>query len=69
VIFKPAITGMANLILIDVAGRVIDSKRIAVTANQAGSVHFTLPYGYPDGMYFIRYDDGHTRKTLKSIKR
>ena len=68
VIFKPAITGMANLILIDAVGRVIDSKHVAVTANQPGSVHFTLPYSFPDGMYLVRYDDGHTRKTLKSIK-
>ena len=68
VIFKPAITGMANLILIDAGGRIIDSKQIPVTMNQIGSVHFTLPYAYPDGMYFVRYDDGHTRKTLKSIK-
>jgi subtilisin family serine protease len=68
VVFKPAFSGTATLRLIDAIGRSLESKSVPVTANQFSLERFSNTYLLPKGIYFIRYDDGHQKKTLKTIK-
>ena len=68
VVFKPAFSGTATLRLIDATGRTLESKSVPATANQFSLERFSKTYLLPKGIYFIRYDDGHQNKTLKTIK-
>jgi serine protease AprX len=68
VVFKPAFSGTATLRLIDAFGRTLESKSVPVTANQFSLERFSKTYLLPKGIYFIRYDDGHQKKTLKTIR-
>jgi serine protease AprX len=68
-VFKPAVTGKANLQLIDVTGRIIETKSPQVTANVFGYIQFDHSYSLPKGVYFVHYDDHNQKKTLKIIKR
>jgi serine protease AprX len=68
VVFRPSFSGNALVSLLDAAGKLIESKSIAVTANQLSEMHFSRSYSLAKGVYFIRYDDGHQQKTLKTIR-
>ncbi|HTS45127.1 MAG TPA: S8 family peptidase [Puia sp.] len=68
VVFKPTTNGPASLQLIDAGGRIIESKSLTGTPGIFNEVQFDDAYFLPKGMYFIHYDDGNRKKTLKIIK-
>ena len=68
VVFKPGVSGNANLQLIDVSGRILETKTIQVTANVFSSMQFDHSYFLKRGIYFIHYDDHRRKTTLKVIK-
>ena len=68
VVFKPDISGKADLQLIDVNGRIIETKSIQVIANVFSYLQFDHSYFLKKGIYFIRYNDHNKKKTLKIIK-
>ncbi|MFI5152339.1 MAG: S8 family serine peptidase [Chitinophagales bacterium] len=68
VVFKPTVTGTVALQLLDATGRILETKSVQVIANSFGCVHFGRSYFLPKGVYFIHYDDGAVKKTLKTIK-
>ncbi|MBS1599629.1 MAG: S8 family serine peptidase [Bacteroidetes bacterium] len=68
VVFKPAVSGQANIQLIDVLGRIIETKSLQVTAGLFSYVQFDCSYFLRKGVYFIRYNDDNRKATLKIIK-
>jgi len=68
VVFKPAVSGKADLQLLDVTGRILETKSIAVTANVFSYMQFDHSYFLRKGIYFIHYDDHNQKKTLKVIR-
>ena len=72
VVFKPTetVTGTVtvNLQLLDAIGRILESKSVQTISNSFGSARFEKSYFLPKGVYFIHYDDGVQKKTLKTIK-
>jgi len=68
VVFKPAVSGQANLELIDVSGKIIETKSATVTANTFAYIQFNRPISVPKGIYFVHYDDGNRKTTLKVVK-
>jgi serine protease AprX len=68
VVYKPTTTGTATLRLMDVTGRTIETKSVAVTAGLFGFTQFVSASRLAKGVYFIRYDDGHDKITLRTIR-
>jgi len=68
VVFKSSVNGKANLQLLDATGRIIETKSITVTPGVFSSIQFDHSYFLTKGIYFIHYDDGNQKKTLKIIK-
>ena len=68
ILFKPSITGTANLQLLDVSGKIIMKKMVPVNAGQLQLIEFNISQPLSTGIYFLRYSDQHESKTLKLIK-
>jgi serine protease AprX len=68
VIYKPDITGTATLRLMDATGKTLETRSVAITAGIFGYTQFSNASRFPKGAYFIRYDDGHTRITLRTVR-
>jgi len=68
VVYKPGITGKATLRLIDASGKTIETRFVPVTAGLFGYAQFSYASSLPKGVYFIRYNDGHEKITLKTIR-
>jgi len=69
VVFKPSVSGKANLQLIDVTGKIIETKSVQVTANVFSYIQFDRSHSLAKGVYFVHYDDHNQQTTLKIIKR
>jgi serine protease AprX len=67
-LFKPSITGTANLQLLDVSGKIIMKKSVPVIAGQLQLLDFNLSQPLSTGVYFLRYSDQQESKTLKLLK-
>jgi len=68
VIFKPSASGKADIQLIDVNGRILETKSVTTTSNVFAAIQFDHSYFLRKGVYFVRYDDKLQKKTLKIIK-
>jgi serine protease AprX len=69
VIMKSPVDGRTSLQLIDMMGRLVETKIIDVLTDQVYVVHFTKAVGLPKGVYYVRYNDGKNRETLPVIRR
>lgn len=69
VIMKAPVSGRAGLQLIDVMGRLIETKMLDLTNGQTYIIQFTRTTGLPKGVYFVRYTDNANRETISIIKR
>jgi serine protease AprX len=67
-LFKPSITGTANLQLLDISGKIIMKKSVPVIAGQLQLLDFNLSQPLSTGVYFLRYSDQKESKTLKLLK-
>ncbi|HXB30933.1 MAG TPA: S8 family peptidase [Puia sp.] len=67
-IFKPSITGNANLLLLDVSGKIIMKKTVPTTAGLLQRLEFNISQPLSSGVYFLRYFDQKESKTLKLLK-
>jgi serine protease AprX len=67
-LFKPSISGTANLQLLDVSGKIIMKKSLPVIAGQLQLLDFNLSLPLSTGVYFLRYSDQQESKTLKLLK-
>lgn len=67
-VFKPSITGNANLQLMDVSGKIIMKKTVPVTTGQLQLLEFNISQPLSTGVYFLRYSDQKESKTLKLLK-
>ncbi len=67
-IFKPSITGNANLLLLDVSGKIIMKKTVPTTAGLLQWLEFNISQPLSSGVYFLRYFDQNESKTLKLLK-
>jgi subtilisin family serine protease len=69
VMFKAQQNGKANLLLIDMMGRLVETKTLNTVTDQVYIVRFTKAAGLPKGVYYVRYLDGKNRETLPVIRR
>lgn len=67
-LFKPSMTGIANLQLMDISGKIIMKKSVPVTTGQLQLLVFDINQPLSTGVYFIRYSDRKESKTLKLLK-
>ena len=68
VIFKTQTNGNAYLQLSDAAGRIIETKSIAVFSGGYYTVNFSDATLLARGIYFVRYNDGTNKATLSIVK-
>jgi serine protease AprX len=64
----PGTTGTANLQLLDISGKRIETQTVTVTTNQVQLIEFTPRHALSESIYFIRYIDARRSKTLKVLK-
>ena len=64
----PSVTATANIQLLDVSGRLLQTKSVAVIGGQPQLVQYVPEQPLPAGAYFIRYIDTKKTKTLKLLK-
>ena len=67
-LFKPSITGTANVQLLDVSGQIIMTQTIPITAGQLQMLNFNISEQLSAGVYFLRYSDQKESKTLKLLR-
>jgi serine protease AprX len=67
-LFKPSVSGTANLQLLDVSGKIIMKKFVPVIAGQIQLLEFNISQPLSTGIYFLRYSDHQESKTLKLLK-
>jgi subtilisin family serine protease len=68
VVIKATIDGKASIQLSDAMGRQIERKTIELSTDQYYQVNFANAPLLAKGVYFIRYDDGKNKKTVRVIK-
>jgi serine protease AprX len=68
VVIKAPNTGKGSLQLIDMMGRIIESKTLEVTSGQLYFIHFSNKHAWARGLYYVRYADGKTRETIPLIR-
>jgi hypothetical protein len=61
-------TGIANLQLMDVTGKIIMKKSVPVTTGQLQLLEFDISQPLSTGVYFIKYSDQKESRTLKLLK-
>ena len=64
----PNVSGISNLQLLDVSGRVIQTISIPVTAGQSQLVEYPLDRPLARGAYYLRYLGQQQTKTVKLLK-
>jgi serine protease AprX len=69
VIMKAPVTGKASLQLIDMMGRLVETRSLDLNTDQIYVVQFTKAVGLPKGVYYVRYQDGQHRETIPIIRR
>ena len=67
-IIKAKTDGTASVQLIDAMGRQIERKTFDVFTNQYFPITFDHAPALARGVYFIRYNDGKNKKTIKVVK-
>jgi serine protease AprX len=68
VLFKAPLTGNAYLQLTDAAGRILETRSASISANEYFTVIFSSAYSLSKGVYFIHYEDGKNKATLRVVK-
>jgi subtilisin family serine protease len=68
VIIKAKTDATASIQLVDAMGRQIERKTFDVFTNQYFPITFDHAPALAHGVYFIRYNDGKNKKTIKVVK-
>ncbi|SRR5579871_3002599 len=68
VLFKAKNTGNAYLQLSDATGRIIQTTSAVISSNQYYTERFSSAFSLARGVYFIHYDDGKSKATLRVVK-
>ncbi|HYJ37335.1 MAG TPA: S8 family peptidase [Chitinophagaceae bacterium] len=68
VVIKSAIDGKASLQLSDAMGRQIERKNLEIATDQYYQITFANAAVLAKGVYFIRYNDGKNKKTIRVVK-
>jgi serine protease AprX len=68
VLLKAQTNGNAYLQLTDAAGRIIETRSVAISAGQYYEVSFNDAPLLARGVYFIHYNDGKNRSVLSVVK-
>jgi hypothetical protein len=69
VIFKSPGTGKASLRLVNIIGQVLDTRTVEVTEGEVYMVDYSQVRGLAKGVYYIRYQQGSHKQTLRLLKR
>jgi hypothetical protein len=64
IIFNPPNSGKATLKLYDASGRFYMEKTVSTVAGQPQSIFFDHIQPLARGIYFLKYNDGNTKRTL-----
>jgi hypothetical protein len=68
-IFNPSNSGTATVKLYDASGRLYTKKTISIIAGQPQSILFDHIQPISRGIYFLKYNDGKTKRTLAVMAR
>jgi len=68
VLLKAQTDGQATLQLTDGSGRIIESKTVSTIKDNSYLISFSHSHMLASGVYFIRYNDGKNKTTLRVIK-
>jgi subtilisin family serine protease len=68
VLVKSKVDGTASLQLVDAMGRQIEKKTITVLTDQYYPITFDRATSLAKGVYFIRFNDGKNKRTIKLMK-
>ena len=68
VVIKSSIDGKASLQLSDAMGRQIERKSIEIATDQYYQINFANAAVLAKGVYFIRYNDGKNKKTIRVVR-
>jgi serine protease AprX len=69
VLINPSVTGTATLSLYDNAGRLYQTKKVAIQSSQVQLIQFENIQSLGTGIYILRYNDGTNKKSVKVLNR
>jgi subtilisin family serine protease len=69
IMLKAPVTGRASFQLLDISGRLLETKVLDMNMDQVYILPFSRAIGLPNGVYYVRYNDGKNRETIPVIRR
>ena len=68
-VLKAPADGRAVLQLVDALGRLVDAKSLEITKQTVYLIEFTNGPKLSRGVYYVRYNDGKNKQTIKLLKK